>query len=372
MENQNSFEPKNVLNIDKSIRIVDNQKKLILISVFVFLIVSIFSFRYYFKNNNIDEIISVGIDPVEKNCIWRLFSSSKIEKFDIINKKVLNTIPSRQDSNFGFELSKGNTTKIVINSKYIILKDTYFTFVYNKDDLSIFCTEKNIGKLFGKPNIKLSKFAFSFDEENEVFSLTDEKDDEILYYFNSNEILTFKEGEIKFKKNSNAKSLGTIYFNFINSSQIKEKYYHPYIIAYDSNNLVFSYRANNLETAEKYLCGMSKEGKVLWEIPFHVLFKKSNIATPEKLNNATVSDRESKINPKIKDGILYYNNDFDFIYQDEKFRFDVDYLIFHTATLSAIDVKSGNVIWFYNWHNEIEEYTESNIHTNNSGQILTN
>lgn len=325
--------------------------KFFLIPVYLLLAAMIFFFglkAFKMFGSSPDDITSVAFDPVKPNIVWRVLKESGItEEYDVINKKVLRTIPK---SNLIDKYS--SVSDVIVTPKYIILNDLDFIHVYNKGDLSMYCTKENIGKLIGGPDMKISSVRYAPNSPislNHYFEIADERG-QVKYYDDYSDS-AFTTNEVKKKVEytpsiSRGKFQNWFYPNSANENT-EQKYFNTQTITNNGDFEIVAYQENLLPEAPTYLGAISQEGNLLWRLSLAGVSGNSPKLPASTMGNSLTHDNTKK--SRIIDDVFYFSNDYKTSYKYGN-KYSQEKLYF----ISAIDMKTGKILWFYDTYETSE------------------
>ncbi|MGL5890625.1 MAG: hypothetical protein ACRC3B_12105 [Bacteroidia bacterium] len=249
-----------------------------------------------------------------KSTIWcSYYNQTLIEEIDLETGKVIRslTLPLQTTGTLIFN--------IFCSSEYLIIHGLKsqgdFCYVYNLSDLTLFCDQTTIYKLFNIDKTQVASFRVLKDGniENTVYRdyycvLTDSRNNKFYYdpYRNkaiipdrdepmpdasgmSTEAWTdsvmawSKRNEIKSRKR-NVPNLRRKYAALFetnpNGSNNSQLFFNSFVIQEDSTFLIFYYTESMLSDATEYIACLNKEGSAEWKISLDKLLDQSSGTSP--------------------------------------------------------------------------------------------
>ncbi len=348
-ESRNSQNESSKSGFDKKQRSISFPFKWMSITIFLlipFLIVFYFAGgKQLFLTISGTDIKNVTLDPINPNLVWRLYGNSSLDAYDVLNKKILRTIPKCSSEGMSYEHSK-----LYVTSKFIIVYDMMkVVAVYNYDNLSLFCTSENIGKLFNEPKMKISDFTLE-NEHNEydwqVFKVTNEFGIEKFYNPTNNMIFMTQESLNKYERKRDSINfdhiLDTLFIqkNF-NKKIFKIGYYHL-----NRDLVVFSYKYDLMKESSTHLAIAKKTGGLLWSKSIGTLIAKSDDVTEAQFKNTLFGIKSGRT--IINGDYIFFESKYDFATSDSNAQ--------KGYTTMAVNLKTGKELWTYNWFFEEYDY----------------
>ncbi len=253
-------------------------------------------------------------------------------------------------------------------SKNAISDSSYYPdgddiFVYKQDDLLLFCTYKDIGKLIGEPTMKIASVMYlpriftneshfiktftikTFTNESHFIAVRNDKNvakyfdvynDKIIDNQNIEKINTF----IPLSSSDRYRSLfyakeqdNTKPQQFNNRPQ---RFFEHQSVAQNSDYEAFIYKEEVSDYEYEFIGMISSTEGFLWEIPLTSIIKMRNNITKDNLKNPSKNSR-------IIGDILYLQLDYKVRYNNFSRRTSED----NISTICAIDKLTGKIIWIY-------------------------
>ena len=282
-------------------------------------------------------ISNLAYDPTQPNIVWRVMQANNTtEEFDIISKKVLRKLPKSLENSY--------LTDILITPKYVIHcyipnfpDNAGNIFVYKKDDLSLFCTNKDIGKLTGEPNMKIASAMYASGTfMNENHFITIQNDRNVTKYFDFHNDKTLSKSDLtvlnQFISLSTAKYRDLFSSNSQNDNKLQQFFSSQSFIQHNDYE-VFTYKENALNDAETFIGMIGDKEGFMWKIPVKSLIKNNVNITKENLRKS-----------RIIGNILYLQLDYKVGYKRSSDRRGSSDNI---STVCTIDKITGKINWIY-------------------------